>query len=74
MPLSVYFIYREIKKIGKQKAELEAKVNEKDTEIAKLHAQLEESKALEVKDEAVETLKKLRDDIIQEKDKDIASK
>ena len=39
-----------------------------------LHDKLEKSKALEVKDEAVKALKKQRDDIIQEKDKEIDSK
>ena len=52
--------------------EIEAKVKEKDTEIAMLHAKLKRSKDLEVKDEAVETLKKQIDDIIHEKDEKIA--
>jgi predicted RNase H-like nuclease (RuvC/YqgF family) len=62
---------REIKKIGKQKAELEAKVKEKDTEITKLHAQLEESKAMVVPDDAVEFLRKKHEDEIKAKDKKI---
>ena len=39
-----------------------------------LHVKLKNSKALEVKDEAIEFLKKQRDDIINEKDKEIDSK